>query len=558
MNLEEQNLLKEFKVNNLDELFNKKQKEKQGRTLSVKKPSKVVLREDECKRLCGKYGIEYLSGYESRVLQYTTTNEARDRYGDIVRAKGADLASYKKNPVIMLAHNYQGFPVGASINIWINTQDRSIPAWGLFFDDRVDISGRSELTFKFGLSGGMKACSIGFIPKESYRPSSSDDAEKMGLGKYGVEYLKWEYLEWSPCGIPANPEALQNWLKNIDRKTFNSDDVEKAVKSEFFKDMNLLDMFRETVNKNIGKNFSIPPLTLNQDAFDSKEEAAKPEGTWKYCVCDECGYYTEHKAGEPCEKCKKCGTQMHGSDTKPKKNLITCQNCQAEIDYDEQEEISMGAIECPSCKFVLNQEGEIHNDYDKLFEVKTNDKDEFENNEEYEQLDNITLEYVEKPYPNEHSARLRKPTDFNPNTFRRTAGGIIYGSKKVPKTIGIIWGKLKGKDKPSDPPVPQALRFEKNNWSIEAAKKWLKDNNIKYILFEPASGKDIDDSKNQTVVNLNLDSLNELTNCVKVLTNKMDSLISKLEKTPEPKGASETSDDGDDDIYSIEALEPKL
>ncbi len=93
------------------------------------------------------------------------------------------------------------------------------------------------------------------------------------------------------------------------------------------------------------------------------------------------------------------------------------------------------------------------------------------------------------PYPNEHSARLQDPKKFNPETFRRKDNGIIYGKIKVPRTIAVIWGKLKGKDKPSDKPIPQALRFPTKYWSVEKAKKWLKDNNIKYIRFEPAKKK---------------------------------------------------------------------
>jgi ATP-dependent protease ClpP protease subunit len=36
--------------------------------------------------------------------------------------------------------------------------------------------------------------------------------------------------------------------------------------------------------------------------------------TWKFCVCDDCGYSVEHTAGEPCGKCPDCETQMHGSN----------------------------------------------------------------------------------------------------------------------------------------------------------------------------------------------------------------------------------------------------
>lgn len=90
------------------------------------------------------------------------------------------------------------------------------------------------------------------------------------------------------------------------------------------------------------------------------------------------------------------------------------------------------------------------------------------------------------PYANEHAARLKNPDDFDPDSFRRTKGGTLYGSIKVPETIGIIWGKLKGAAAPSDPPLPQALRFPTKDWSVDEAKTWLRDNKIKYISFEPA------------------------------------------------------------------------
>jgi len=93
----------------------------------------------------------------------------------------------------------------------------------------------------------------------------------------------------------------------------------------------------------------------------------------------------------------------------------------------------------------------------------------------------------EKPYPNEHSARIKSPDLFDKETFRRTPDGTIYGSKKVPATAAVIWGKLKGAAKPSDNPIPQAIRFPTKNWSAVQAKKWLKDSNIKYEKFEAAA-----------------------------------------------------------------------
>ncbi|GAG77318.1 unnamed protein product, partial [marine sediment metagenome] len=34
----------------------------------------------------------------------------------------------------------------------------------------------------------------------------------------------------------------------------------------------------------------------------------------------------------------------------------------------------------------------------------------------------------------------------------------------------------------------QAYRFKKINFTAAEAKKWLKDHDIKYMLFEPATG----------------------------------------------------------------------
>jgi len=91
------------------------------------------------------------------------------------------------------------------------------------------------------------------------------------------------------------------------------------------------------------------------------------------------------------------------------------------------------------------------------------------------------------PYPNSHAARLRNPDDCDKDTYRTTAGGTIYGKIKVPVSINVIWAKLKTANKPDDFPVPQTLRFDKSKWTEAQAKKWLEDNKLKIIKFEPAT-----------------------------------------------------------------------
>ena len=110
----------------------------------------------------------------------------------------------------------------------------------------------------------------------------------------------------------------------------------------------------------------------------------------------------------------------------------------------------------------------------------------------YFNFDDPDLEMIDikMPYPNEHAARVRDPDDFQDGTFRR---------KRLPKSKGgkggvsIIIGKLKGKTAM----IVQAYRFPKDLYTVAEAKAWLKENNVKYILFEPASG----DIKNKNMQN---------------------------------------------------------
>ena len=99
----------------------------------------------------------------------------------------------------------------------------------------------------------------------------------------------------------------------------------------------------------------------------------------------------------------------------------------------------------------------------------------------------MKLSEIVNPYPNEHAARLRDPALFDPDSWGRTNGGTLYGTIKVPVTIAIIWGKYKTANKASDPPIPQTLRFNKEKWTAEEAKAWLKENKVKYIAFEAAA-----------------------------------------------------------------------
>jgi len=246
----------------------------QSKVFAVKKPSIVSMTADECRKLCDKIGVVYAPGYEQRVLQYVVTNETKDRHGDIVRANGGAYDDYMKNPVMFFSHDYSTPPIGNTVKVWNDKSQKNVQAWGLFLDDAVDKSGLSDLIFRFARSGFLKACSIGFIPIKAYQPQNESEAEKLGLGKWGVDYQEWSMLEWSPCGIPANPSALQNTLKAIGKLKVKQADLYVAERFRLFNDVNLLDMFAEEMK--LDKPVSIS-VNVNVEAeIDKPEEDNKP------------------------------------------------------------------------------------------------------------------------------------------------------------------------------------------------------------------------------------------------------------------------------------------
>ena len=89
------------------------------------------------------------------------------------------------------------------------------------------------------------------------------------------------------------------------------------------------------------------------------------------------------------------------------------------------------------------------------------------------------------PDPNEHSSRLLDPNTKH-DRVRRTSGsgdGKVQGVD-VPTSIDVIW-YIDGKDVKA-----QSLAFPVDNWTESEARSWLKDNDIDYILFEPAKPKE--------------------------------------------------------------------
>ncbi len=133
-----------------------------------------------------------------RSYEFTASTSTIDRDGEVIEAKGWDLKNFKKNPVIMYAHDYRSLPIGKAPKVWLaggklkNTVQ--FPPEGTY--EFADIVERLVDT------GYLKTESVGFIPQK-WEDGDGDKGPRR-------TYLKQELLEISIVPVPSNPDALRN------------------------------------------------------------------------------------------------------------------------------------------------------------------------------------------------------------------------------------------------------------------------------------------------------------------------------------------------------------
>lgn len=136
---------------------------------------------------------------ENLLVDFTISTDSVDRYGDVVEASGWDLKNYKRNPVILFAHDSVSPPIAKCIPKSLKIENGKLKATAQFMPR--DLYDFSFMIFSMYQKGFMKATSVGFRPLEW---AFSEDKNR----EMGVDFTKQELLEFSCVPVPANPEAL--------------------------------------------------------------------------------------------------------------------------------------------------------------------------------------------------------------------------------------------------------------------------------------------------------------------------------------------------------------
>lgn len=147
--------------------------------------------------------------------EFTVSTGNRDRDRDAVNPKGWDLTNFKKNPVVLWAHESWSPPVARATRI-ARDGDELVSTAKFYTEDDDYRFPRTVLRMLQGRF--LNAVSAGFMPLEWVY---NEDAR-------GFDIKRQELYEYSVVPVPANPEALQRALKSgIDLEPF----AEWAVKT---------------------------------------------------------------------------------------------------------------------------------------------------------------------------------------------------------------------------------------------------------------------------------------------------------------------------------------
>jgi HK97 family phage prohead protease len=131
---------------------------------------------------------------DAKTFRFVVSTGTVDRSGDTINQAGWQLKSYRRNPVVLYAHDAGAWPVGKATSIGVEG-DKLVAS--VQFADTFEGKKVRHLVE----TGVLKATSVGFRPIESKMSS-----EKGRVGSY--DFISQELMEFSVCPVPANPDCL--------------------------------------------------------------------------------------------------------------------------------------------------------------------------------------------------------------------------------------------------------------------------------------------------------------------------------------------------------------
>lgn len=158
-----------------------------------------------------------------RTLTAMVSTDGIDRMDEVLDPKGADLRNYRRNPVVLWAHDYNTPPIGKAL--WIKKSGNGLLSKVQFANTEF-----GKEIFELYKGGFLSAFSVGFIPKKVDTPELDGDKSSKGKRKPRRIFKEWEVLEYSAVPVPANPEALSLAMQ---KGILKSDSLIDAISNQY-------------------------------------------------------------------------------------------------------------------------------------------------------------------------------------------------------------------------------------------------------------------------------------------------------------------------------------
>jgi hypothetical protein len=162
-------------------------------------------------------------------LDFVSSDETLDRYGEIISADGWRLDNYRRNPVFQNAHQYGDVIFTLGRALITEVREVGAPRRGVLFQRiqfATEVNPMARIAYGLYKGKFLNAVSVGFIPvrwqdapASKAQTESQERSDSLTLQRSDAprqprrKYLEQELLEVSAVGIPANPNALALGLK---------------------------------------------------------------------------------------------------------------------------------------------------------------------------------------------------------------------------------------------------------------------------------------------------------------------------------------------------------
>lgn len=154
-------------------------------------------------------GVIKAADVPKNTIRWVMSDESADRAGDIIR-QSWDLDNYKQNPVILWGHGRTtDVPIGRGLNVRVDGK-RLIGD----VEFAVEENQFAAQIYRLAVAEVVKAGSVGFQPLAVKSDHTDEERNTLKLGRFGVEFMRSELLEFSPCAVPCNPNAVQASVKS--------------------------------------------------------------------------------------------------------------------------------------------------------------------------------------------------------------------------------------------------------------------------------------------------------------------------------------------------------